>query len=134
MDRKRQGDVGVASAIFHYTKLGYTVCAPLTDAARYDLVVDVPGEGLIRVQCKSTGHLVSPEVYEVGLRTLGGNQSWSHEPKHISSLECDVVYVYCMDGSSYVFPASVAEGKSSIRLGKKQLEYKVTEHALLAQK
>jgi hypothetical protein len=40
MNRKQQGDIGVAQAIFYYTKQGYVVSVPATDNSLYDLLVD----------------------------------------------------------------------------------------------
>ncbi|WP_426513126.1 group I intron-associated PD-(D/E)XK endonuclease [Dactylosporangium sp. McL0621] len=54
MNRKQQGDLGVAMAIAYYTRTGYAVSVPLTDNTRYDLIID-GGERLLRVQVKTTG-------------------------------------------------------------------------------
>lgn len=127
MNKKQQGDVGVAAAVFYYSRLGYVVSVPLTDAARYDLVVELPDKGLQRIQCKTTGHKpAGGTVYEVGLRTTGGNQSWNHESKYINEEECDFVFAHCMNGDSYLFPSAYVQNKASIRLGKKQVQYKIT--------
>lgn len=121
MNRKQQGDIGVASAIYHYTSQGHTVCVPLTDNARYDLVVDMGG--LRRVQVKTTGYQ-ERGFYRVQLSTQGGNRSWDGTKKFIDADECDIVYVYCLDGTVYEFPVNVAAGRASITLSQKYEEYK----------
>ena len=48
---QRKGDIATAQAIATFTRLGYDVSVPITESAKYDLVVDTP-EGLRRVQVK----------------------------------------------------------------------------------
>lgn len=110
MNTKRQGAVGVAIAVAYYTKLGYAVFVPVSDVSRYDLVVD-NGSRLIRVEVKTT----SQENGSLGLRTLGGNQSWSGEIKRISVNDCDEVFCYnVITESIKIYPASELEGKTKI--------------------
>lgn len=49
---QRKGDIATAFAIAVFTKYGWDVSVPLTESASYDLIVDVPNEGLKRVQVK----------------------------------------------------------------------------------
>jgi len=49
---KRQGNVGVAKAVYEYTKRGYTVLMPMSDSDKYDMVVD-DGD-LHKVQVKTS--------------------------------------------------------------------------------
>lgn len=123
MNTKQQGDVGVAMAIAYYTKEGYVVCYPLTDNARYDLIVEKDGV-ISRVQCKCTD-AIEKGSYNVNLRTSGGNQSWSGTIKKISADETDILFVYSMDGASYQFPPEVFDGRSKIALGKQYQIYRV---------
>jgi hypothetical protein len=124
MDRKRQGDLGVAAAIMYYTSKGYDVSVPLTDATRYDLIVD---NGTIhRVQCKATGYTSPHGVYAVDFRTQGGNRSGVGTMKTISDAECDRVFVYTLGGDMYDFPVATVAGKSQINLGKLQEPFKVS--------
>ena len=37
---RKQGDVGLGYAIAYFTKIGATVCSPLTDNQKYDLVFE----------------------------------------------------------------------------------------------
>ena len=70
--RKRQGDIGVARAVYEYTKRGFTVLLPTSDSDKYDMVVD-DGEKLQKVQVKTSRHKVRTCSYEVNLATKGGN-------------------------------------------------------------
>lgn len=48
---QRKGDTATTQAIASFTRMGYDVSLPVTESAKYDLVVDVDGE-LKRVQVK----------------------------------------------------------------------------------
>lgn len=126
MNTKQQGDIGVAAAVFHYTKLGYVVSQPLTDNSKYDLIVD-DGISLLRVQCKTTGYSRNEsQTYEVQLATSGGNQSWNKKARPIELPQCDIVFIYCMNGVQYEFPVGSVAGKKMLRLGSKQDQFKIT--------
>src|SRR5579859_3724207 len=110
MNSKTQGAIGVGAAIAHYAAQGFPVFAPVADIARYDLIVDT-GKQLLRVEVKTT----STANGQVGLRTLGGNQSWSGEVKRISAEDCDVVFCYnVLTGAHRIFSASEMEGRRSV--------------------
>lgn len=73
---KIQGNVGVAKAIYEYSKRGYTVLLPFSDSDKYDLVVDIDSK-LYKVQVKTSRNkrknIKSKVSYEVNLATRGGN-------------------------------------------------------------
>lgn len=122
MNTKQQGDIGVSQAVAYYVSHGRVVCYPLTDNARYDLIIEK--DSLIkRVQCKTTNYKRHNDTYEVQLKTSGGNQSWTHQSKKISKQECDILFVFSFDGKIYEFPPEVFDGKSQISLGKKYQQY-----------
>lgn len=124
MNRKIQGDLGVAKAIAYYVEQGYNVSVPLTDATRYDLIVE--NGSLKRVQVKTTNQHTTSGVPVVTLSTQGGNQSWNGVIKRISVDEVDLVFVYYLDGrTAWEFPVSVCAGKRALNLGKLQEQYKV---------
>ena len=124
MNTKQQGDIGVAKAIYFYTASGYTVSIPNTDNAKYDLVVDKDGK-LNRVQVKTTTFQAPSGSYQVMLRTMGGNQSWSGVYKRIYKDDVDFLFVACEDGSIYEFPSEVIHNKSTVTLGQIYDQYKV---------
>ena len=124
MNSRQRGDVAVAEAIAHYTQEGCIVSFPMTEASRYDLIVDRCDE-LLRVQCKSTSQQNKSGVFECELRTHGGNQSWNKVHKTISSVECDLVFIRTSDGTKYAIPAIDLEKKSTVYLGSKMSKYKL---------
>ena len=63
---QRKGDIATAQAIATFTNLGYDVSIPLTESARYDLVVD-DGTGFHRVQVKYSSR------DNVGVRSIHSN-------------------------------------------------------------
>lgn len=123
---KKQGDIGLGSAIAHFTKMGFTVCLPLTDSQDYDLVVEVDGK-LNKVQIKTSSLKTAyGEIYTVGLRVLGGNQSWNGVAKHFDNTKVDYLFILLEDGRKYLIPSSKIDSKSSINVGgEKYKEFEV---------
>jgi hypothetical protein len=121
---KKQGDVGLGSAIAYFTTNGYTVCIPLTDSQDYDLVVE-KDDGLKKVQVKTTSQLKPSGGYEVGLRVLGGNQSWNGVAKKFDNSKVDLVFVLTNKNERYLIPAKDIEAQNSIVLGDKWSAYRV---------
>ena len=62
---KKQGNVGVARAIYEYSRRGYTVLLPASDSDKYDMVVDVNGT-LYKVQVKTSRCKVG-DKYQINL-------------------------------------------------------------------
>lgn len=113
MNTRQMGDVGVAAAIYYYTKLGYTVSLPITESTRYDLIVDIDGD-LKRVQCKTGSYMNQGGTsYKIQLATSGGNRSWNGTKKMISSEEVDLVFIRTSDGTLWEVPVDVVAGKGS---------------------
>lgn len=119
-------------AIAYYTQKGFGVSVPITDNLRYDLIVD-SGRSLQRLQVKTTRYQEPSGIFSVSLKTSGGNQSWNGIIKRISSEECDLLFVYVLDGRCYEFPPAIFDGKSSLNLGPDKDLYKVWEVPVLAQ-
>jgi hypothetical protein len=70
MDNKQKGNLAVASAIQHSVSAGYTVSIPLSDTAKYDLVVERDGR-FQAIQCKYTGYEGNRGIYSVPLYVSG---------------------------------------------------------------
>lgn len=64
-------------------------------------------------------------AFSVAVSTSGGNQSWTRARKLLTSKSCDVVFVWCSNGSLWEVPVEYAAHKSSIVLGPKTLRYHV---------
>ncbi|AOT23093.1 hypothetical protein SEA_KAHLID_114 [Mycobacterium phage Kahlid] len=122
-----QGDLGVATAVLHYTRLGLGVSIPTTEHSRYDLIVDDNGH-LSRVQVKTCGVKTAAGTYEVQLRTNGANYSTKNKHTKISSEECDAVFILTGDGCAYEFFSKTLEGKSTITLGRNYQDQKVGDY------
>lgn len=120
---KKQGDVGLGVAIGWFTTNHYTVAIPLTDSQDYDLIVD-KDNALKRVQVKTTSRLQNG-MYQVELRTLGGNQSWQGVAKHFDNTNVELVFVLTAAGDKYLIPAAEVKCRSIMSLGKKYDKYKL---------
>lgn len=118
---RKQGDVGLGSAISYFTRNGYTVCIPLTDSQKYDLIIE-NGEGLKKVQVKTT--YSKRYNYIVTVATSGGNKSGSKiypfDPKN-----ADYLFALTEVGDKYLIPSDVVP-KRTINLGKLYEKYKIT--------
>lgn len=121
---KVQGNIGEAAAILHFTKLGYIVSKPLFENTPYDLVVD-DGCSLLKVQVKTTGNRKRATNFCVELRTKGGNTSWNGVVKVVTKATCDLLFVYCSDGSQYLIPVEEIDGQVSVTLGRKYASFMV---------
>ena len=129
MDRRAQGNQGELTAQLHYTRMGWVVSKPITEASRYDLIVDKDGQ-LFRVQVKTTSH--APDgPYWVGFRTSGGNYTQKNKVKLITPEECDLVFVLDADGRCWEFPVSECAGRNGLTLNSKRSQYIVGTYAPL---
>jgi hypothetical protein len=120
INRRRQGDLGEASAIEWFSRLGATVFIPFGHSPDVDLVVQLDGR-LLRIQVKtSTQFAETPDGHArrvVALRTCGGNQSWSGVAKQIDPADLDFLFVLTGDGRRWLIPSDCLEARNSIRLG-----------------
>jgi hypothetical protein len=123
---KRQGNVGMASAIYYFTKNGFNVSIPLTDSQEYDILVEDSEGALYRVQVKTTRYnRRGTGPYEASLMVSGGNRTGIGKKRMISVSKCDIVYILCEDGSQYLLPTKIIYGKKNIALGIEYRRFKV---------
>lgn len=115
---KKQGDIGLGTAIAWFTINGYTVCIPLTDSQDYDLVVEKNND-LERVQVRTTTVQEPSGGYQLNLRTSGGNQSWNKVIKTINSKTSDLLFAVADNGDCYMIPTNKITAKNAIVLGSK---------------
>jgi PD-(D/E)XK nuclease superfamily protein len=120
INRRRQGDLGEASAIEWFSRLGATVFIPFGHSPDIDLVVELEGR-LLRVQVKTTTQFAeTPNGHRrrvVSLKTCGGNQSWTGIAKEIDPARVDFLFVLTGDGRRWLIPSDCLEARNSIRLG-----------------
>lgn len=119
---KKQGDVGLGSAIGYFVTKGYTVSVPLTDSQSYDLIVD---DGVLnRVQVKTTSFKIRNSFY-VSLSVKGGNRSGAGKIKDFDKEKVEAVFILTSDGERYYIPTTAIIAKNSITLNGKYDIYKV---------
>ena len=119
----KQGDIGEAKAIYEYTRLGYGVCRTLFDSMKYDLIIDCNGQ-LKRVQVKTTRFKTKYGVYQVALKTTGGNQSCTTVHKRKDE-DYDVLFVLADNGDSWSIPVTEFEAKTTLNLGEQFDKFKL---------
>jgi len=117
MDNKQKGNLAIASAIRHFVSVGYTVAIPLSDTAKYDLVVERDGT-FQRVQCKYAGHERSPDIFSVPLYVSGGNRSAGNRRVKYQQEDFDILFALCANGRMYVIPFREAAGQTTINIGR----------------
>jgi hypothetical protein len=120
INRRRQGDLGEASAIEWLTRQGATVFLPFGHSPDVDLVAEVDGR-LLRVQVKtSTQRATTPDGHSrfpVMIATNGGNQSWSGLTKRCDPATFDLLFVLTGNGRRWLIPAAEIEARNCITLG-----------------
>ena len=120
INRRRQGDLGEASAIEWLTSVGATVLIPFGHSPDFDLVAEAQGR-LLRIQVKTStrstltgaGHQRSA----VTLATNGGNQSWTGVSKRLDPSRFDYLFVHTRDGRRWFIPSTVVDARTAITVG-----------------
>jgi hypothetical protein len=90
---QRKGDIATAQAIATFTRLGYDVSVPITESAKYDLIVDTP-DGLKRVRVKYSSSK------DVDLRNIHSNSNGYVVKKGIPGAY-DWLYVFYATENGY---------------------------------
>jgi Holliday junction resolvase-like predicted endonuclease len=120
INRRQQGDLGEASAIEWFSRLGATILLPFGHSPDYDLIVDVEGR-ILRVQVKTCTcndrRSDGSTRWSVQLATNGGNQSWTGVAKVFDPSRFDVLFVIVGDGRRWLIPADAIEAARGIYLG-----------------
>lgn len=88
------GDIGEAMAIADFTKAGFVVSAPLSNNARYDLIID-NGEKIYRVQVKTTESVKDEKMIFATKTTNYSKGNWKSTRYSIN--EVDIFYLYCLE-------------------------------------
>ncbi len=120
INRRRQGDLGEASAIEWLTSKGALVFFPLGHSPDVDLIAELRGQ-FLRIQVKTTTQQrqtpSGDERWIVAVATRGGNRSWSGVAKHFDAAVVDLVFVLAGDGRRWLIPAQDVEGTTGLHLG-----------------
>ncbi len=117
MDNKQKGNLAVANAIKHFVSAGYTVSIPLSDTAKYDLVVERDGV-FQAVQSKYAGQRRSPGISLVPLYVSGGNRSAGNRRTKYQRGDFDILFVLCANGRAYAIPFEEVAGQTTINVGR----------------
>jgi len=117
---KKQGDMGLGAAIFHFTKLGQTVAIPLTDSQDYDLIADFDGS-LKKIQIKSCNF--KRKYFEVNLSVKGGNRTSVGSIKRFDNSNCDFLFIIVDQSQKYLIPTKELKAKCNLVLGPKYQKY-----------
>ncbi len=117
MDNKQKGNLAVASAIKHYVSTGYTVSIPLSNTAKYDLVVERGGE-FQAIQCKYAGYEGNQGIFSAPLYVSGGNRSAGNRRLKYQQTDFDVLFVLCANGRAYAIPFQEVVNQTTINVGR----------------
>ena len=117
MENKQKGNLAVASAIMHFVSSGYTVSIPLSDTAKYDLVIEKEGD-FLAVQCKFAGYEGNPGIFSVPLYVSGGNRSAGNHRIRYQPGDFDLLFILCANGRSYAIPFAEIADQVTINVGR----------------
>lgn len=117
MDNKQKGNLAVASAIHHFVSEGYTVSIPLSDTARYDLVIEKDG-AFRAVQCKYAGYEGNPGIFSVPLYVSGGNRSAGSHRIRYQAGDFDLLFILCANGRAYAIPFEEVADQVTVNVGR----------------
>ena len=120
---REQGLIGLTDAIAWFGANGYGVLLPLIDAQPYDLVVE-SGDGLQRVQVKTTTVRSPHGVFVVSLTTSGGNQSF-HTRKPFDPTESELLYVLTDERVRYLIPTATIRSRTALNLGARVAHFRL---------
>src|SRR4051812_29954011 len=105
INRRRQGDLGEASAIEWLTRQGATVWTPLGHSPDADVIAERRGH-LLRIQVKTSCRArTGTESWAVSLATKGGNQSWSGVAKKFHPSRFDFLFAVTGAGRRWFIPS-----------------------------
>ena len=123
INRRKQGDLGVAAAITWFTMNGYVVCLPFTEGQSFDMIVVNGNATPQRVQVKTTGFSKNGN-FIVQLRTSGGAGNAS-TVKTLAK-EVDLLFVLTETGEQYLIPRPEITTSSGLVLTKdRQQKFRV---------
>lgn len=88
------GDIGEMKAIYEFTKMGFIVSKPLTDNARYDLLVEI-NKRVFKVQVKTTKEVKDGKMIFATKTTNYVQGNW--KVNRYSTNDVDIFFLYCFD-------------------------------------
>lgn len=115
------GDTGMGQAIAYFTSIKETVCIPLTDSQKYDLIVDGKS-GVRRVQVKTVSYKNKYNRYEVALKVL--TKRHPNTFRYRSKNDYDILFVFTSNGDRYLIPEKYLP-KTAVALSKRFEKFKL---------
>lgn len=88
------GDIGESVAIAAFTKAGLVVSKPLSNNAKYDLIIELNNK-LYKVQVKSTNSIKNDKMYFATKTTNYSKGSWSSNT--YTKEDVDIFFLYCLE-------------------------------------
>ena len=88
------GDIGESVAIAAFTTAGLVVSKPLSNNAKYDLIVEL-NNSLYKVQVKSTNSIKNDKMYFATKTTNYSKGSWSSNT--YTKDDVDIFFLYCLE-------------------------------------
>ena len=123
INSKKQGDIGLGSAIQYFSSMGYTVLLPLTDSQDYDLAID-DGYTIKTVQVKTTQYKQRGK-FTCNLRLMGGNRRKYIIAKKREDFKYDLLFILTADGDRYLIDKENIEANNSITLCEKYKKFMI---------
>ena len=120
--KSMQGNIGLGRAIAYFTSVGITVCLPINDTQKFDLVADI--DGLKKVSIKTTAYQRNNDYYTVQLKNTGGS-SGKGKIRLFDSKSCEYLFVLCSNNDMYLIPSCEITAKSTLTLTDNFDKYKV---------
>jgi hypothetical protein len=111
-------------AIAYYTLNNFNVSIPLTDNQSYDFLIEKDNV-IFKVQVKTSSYKTSYGIYNVGLKTCGGNKSGS-SMKYLDKSKIDYLFIMCDNSDCYNIPASdITSSGGTLNMGKHMQKFKI---------
>ncbi|QXV84384.1 hypothetical protein bas34_0081 [Escherichia phage SelmaRatti] len=118
MNTNKKGNIGLGSAIAHFTSKGLIVSLPLNDSQDYDLIVDMGGT-LNKVQVKYTSQKAPSGSYILAMRSTSGTSRVAY--KTLNETNIDLVFVYT-DQYQLLIPIKKLTNKNQTTLTKELVQ------------
>lgn len=112
---QRKGDIATTQAVATFTKIGYDVSIPVTESAKYDLIIDT-GQELVRLQVKYSANKT------VDLRSVHSNSQGYVTKK---TIENDYDWLYILYVNDNIMTEHLIKeclvGRSGVNVNSKNL-------------
>ena len=119
------GDNGLPIAMAWFARNGYQMSIPVSGSSPYDLIVESPSHGLLKVQVKTSTNNLSSGAYLVKMTRMEYVDG-AYSPRPYTCSEVDYFFITTGNGDMYLIPQRLAEGKQTLSMGNKFENFKVS--------